>query len=226
MKRLFDIISAFIFVIILFPFFICIALAIRLTSAGPVFFVQRRIGLKGRVFRMLKFRTMVQDAERLGTGLYSFGDDPRITRVGYFLRRMSLDELPQLFNVLTGSMSLVGPRPPVTYELGPWEGYTPEMRKRFDVKPGITGLAQILGRNALNWDQKIAYDNLYVDRVVKYGWWIDIPILLRTFWLVLIARNTVEKDLPVSEGHSSIAAHARTVGKQLSSRSVWSKDLS
>lgn len=227
MKRLLDILGASILIIVLLPLWIVIALAIRVTSPGPVFFVQRRIGLKGRVFRMFKFRTMVPNAETMGTGLYSFEDDPRITRVGHFLRRKSLDELPQLFNVLVGSMSLVGPRPPVTYELGPWDDYTPEMRKRFVVKPGITGLAQISGRSELDWDEKIAYDSLYVDSISRYGFWVDILILLKTCWVVLSARKTIEKDLPLSIHDSSIAARARSsAGQQLSSQAFKRKGFS
>lgn len=214
MKRLIDILGASLLIIVLCPFLVFIGLAIRLSSPGPVFFVQRRIGLKGRVFRMLKFRTMFHNTEKSGTGLYSFDDDPRITKFGRILRQKSLDELPQLLNVLVGSMSLVGPRPPVTYELGLWEDYTSEMRKRFDVKPGITGLAQISGRNELNWDQKIVLDNLYVDRVALHGALPDIVILLKTVWLVLRARNTIEKDLPVSAHDGSISALARSAGQQ------------
>ena len=224
MKRLIDILGASFLIIVLSPFLAVIALAIRLSSPGPVFFVQRRIGLKGRVFRMIKFRTMFQNAEKMGTGLYSFEDDPRITKVGHILRRKSLDELPQLLNVLVGSMSLVGPRPPVTYELGPWEDYTPEMRKRFDVKPGITGLAQVSGRNELNWDQKIVFDNLYVDRLAVHGAFLDIVILLRTVWLVLRSRNTIEQDLPISAQDGFISARARSAGQQLSNRSPRRKD--
>jgi undecaprenyl phosphate N,N'-diacetylbacillosamine 1-phosphate transferase len=219
MKRLIDILGSSFLIIVLCPLLVVIALAICLSSPGPVFFVQRRIGLKGRVFRMLKFRTMFQNAEKMGTGLYSFDDDPRITKIGRILRRKSLDELPQLLNVLAGSMSLVGPRPPVTYELGPWEEYTPEMRKRFDVKPGITGLAQVSGRNELNWDQKIVLDNLYVDRVAVHGVLPDIVILFRTVWLVLQARNTIEKDLLISAQDGYISARARSAGYQLSNRS-------
>jgi len=226
MKRLLDILGSSILIVVLFPIWIVIALAIRITSPGSVFFVQRRIGLNGKVFRMLKFRTMVPNAETMGTGLYSFEDDPRITRVGHFLRRKSLDELPQLFNVLVGSMSLVGPRPPVTYELGPWEEYTPQMRKRFVVKPGITGLAQISGRNELDWDEKIAYDNRYVDIILKYGFWVDILILFKTFWLVHDARKTIEKDLPLCNPDNSIAALARTSGQPLSSQTVKGTDFS
>ena len=224
MKRLIDIFGSILLITVLCPFLVFIALAIRLSSPGPVFFVQRRIGLKGRVFRMVKFRTMFQNTEKMGTGLYSFNDDPRITKVGRILRHYSLDELPQLFNVLVGSMSLVGPRPPVTYELGPWDDYTPAMRKRFDVKPGITGLAQVSGRNELNWDQKIVLDNLYVDRVAVHGALPDIVILLRTVWLVLQARNTIEKDLPISAQDSLISARARSAGQQLSNRSPGSTD--
>jgi len=226
MKRLLDILGSSILIIIIFPVWIVIALAIRITSTGSVFFVQRRIGLNGQVFRMLKFRTMVPNAETMGTGLYSFEDDPRITRLGHFLRRTSLDELPQLFNVLVGSMSLVGPRPPVTYELGPWDDYTPQMRKRFAVKPGITGLAQISGRNHLDWDEKIAYDNRYVDSISKYGFWVDIPILFKTCWLVLCARNTIEKVLPLCGPDNSIASRARTLGQSLSSETLNRKDFS
>lgn len=226
MKRLVDILGSSVLIILLFPLWIVIAISIRTTSPGPVFFVQRRIGLKGRVFRMLKFRTMLQNAEAMGTGLYSFEDDPRVTRLGRFLRRKSLDELPQLFNVLVGSMSLVGPRPPVTYELGPWEEYTQEMRKRFEVKPGITGLAQISGRNELNWDEKIAYDNIYVDNLLMHGWWLDVPILLKTCWLVFEARNTIEKDLPLSDCKDSIAARALSANRALSGQSVTRKNFS
>lgn len=213
MKRLLDILGALTLIIVLTPILIVIALAVRLTSPGPVFFVQDRIGWRGQVFRMLKFRTMVQNAENMGTGLYSFEDDPRITPVGHFLRRKSLDELPQMFNVLGGRMSLVGPRPPVTYELGPWEDYTPEMRKRFEVKPGITGLAQVSGRNELDWDEKIAFDNAYVDWFSQQGVWVDIVILWRTAGVVLAGRDTVEQNTAPNEKEGTLAARARAAGQ-------------
>ena len=213
MQRLMDILAAFILIVLLLPLLVSIAIAIRITSPGPVLFIQARIGMKGRVFRMFKFRTMYQNTEKMGTGLYSFENDPRITQLGHMLRRTSLDELPQLFNVLGGSMSLVGPRPPVTYELGPWESYTPEMRKRFEVKPGITGLAQVSGRNELNWDEKIAFDNAYVELIARQGVWADLVILLRTLGVVLVRRDSVERQAPLREKLGSVAARARTAGQ-------------
>jgi lipopolysaccharide/colanic/teichoic acid biosynthesis glycosyltransferase len=212
MKRLLDIFGALLLIVILGPLLIGIAMTIRLTSAGPVFFVQNRIGLGGKIFRMFKFRTMFQNSEKMGTGLYSFENDPRITRIGGILRRNSLDELPQLFNVLGGSMSLVGPRPPVTYELGAWEDYTPDMRKRFEVKPGITGLAQVSGRNELNWDEKIVFDNGYVDRFREKGVWIDLAILWSTLWVVFAGRDTVEQGKQLRAKAGSVAARARDAG--------------
>ena len=141
---------------------------------------------------MYKIRTMYQDSESLGTGLFSFANDPRITPVGHLLRISSLDELPQLFNVLNGSMSLVGPRPPVTYELGPVGDFSPQLLDRFSVKPGITGLAQISGRNHLNWNQKLNYDLKYIKLYARYGVLIDLFILLITPCVLLFKRNTIE----------------------------------
>jgi lipopolysaccharide/colanic/teichoic acid biosynthesis glycosyltransferase len=215
MKRLIDIFGSFLLIVTLSPLLISIAVTIRVTSPGTVLFVQDRIGLRGKVFRILKFRTMFQNAEKMGTGLFSFEDDPRITRIGRILRRKSLDELPQLFNVLAGSMSLVGPRPPVTYELGPWEDYTSEMRKRFEVKPGITGLAQVSGRNDLSWDEKIGFDNEYVECISKQGIWIDFIILLRTCSVVFVGRNTIEREIPLKEMDVSVAARARNAGLRI-----------
>jgi len=207
LKRCLDILGALLAIIVFSPLLIAIALAIRLTSPGPVFFVQGRLGLHGQEYQMLKFRSMVDNAERMGTGLFSYEGDPRITRVGHFLRKYSLDELAQIFNVLGGSMSLVGPRPPVTYELGPWADYTPHMRRRFDVKPGITGLAQISGRNELDWDTKVAIDNEYVDLYERVGVWIDLKILVRTIGVVLTGRDTIETPPEGEEG--PIARRAR-----------------
>lgn len=211
-KRLLDIVGSALGLILFSPLLAIVVIAIKATSPGPVFFAQNRIGLHGRHFQMLKFRSMVDKAEHQGTGLYSFGDDPRVTPVGHVLRRKSIDELPQLVNVLFGSMSLVGPRPPVTYELGPWEQYTLAMRKRFEVKPGITGLAQVSGRNNLSWDAKIVFDNQYVDLYKRLGVLIDLRILVQTVWVVLAGRNTIESEKPV-EARGEVAARARAAGR-------------
>jgi len=209
MKRALDIFFAGVLIILLFPLFIVLSVLISITSPGPVIFVQRRIGLKGRVFNIYKFRTMCINAEIEGTGLYSYQNDARITNLGHFLRRFSIDELPQLFNILYGSMSFVGPRPPVTYELGPWNEFTQEMLKRFEVKPGITGLAQVSGRNDLDWDSKVYLDNLYVDRLKAFGVKEDFRIVLKTIQTVVRSSDTIEKESvsPASEG--PIAAKAR-----------------
>lgn len=206
LKRCLDIFGALFAIVIFAPFLILIALAVFGTSKGGVFFVQERLGLHGTTFRMLKFRSMVKNAETMGTGLYSYEGDARITPLGSFLRKFSLDELPQFFNVLGGSMSLVGPRPPVTYELGPWEEYTPTMRRRFDVKPGITGLAQISGRNELDWDTKVEFDNRYVDLYEKYGVWADFKILFKTIYVVVAGRDTIECPPEANEGPIALRA--------------------
>src|SRR5690554_3546153 len=150
-KRFFDFVGALCGLIILSPVFLIIAILIRLDSKGPVFFTQERLGKNGKVFNIIKFRTMIVNAENLGEGLrVSTEDDPRITKVGKVLRATSLDELPQLINVVKGDMSLVGPRPPATYH--PYDGYVnyPDWaKKRFEMRPGITGLAQITVRNSV-----------------------------------------------------------------------------
>ena len=192
-KRLFDIFFSLVLISFLLPFFFIIALLIIIESHGSPIFIQDRLGKNGTKFRMYKFRTMVVDAERIGTGLFSYENDPRITKIGKYLRLTSLDELPQLFNVLFGSMSLVGPRPPVTYELGNYDDLPPIAKCRFLVKPGITGLAQIAGRNELDWEKKFQFDNLYVEQFSKHGIMLDIYILYKTVLVVVIMKNVVEK---------------------------------
>ena len=178
-KRTIDIAGSFCGIVLLSWLFIIIAAAIKMTSKGPVFFMQERLGYRGKVFHIVKFRTMVVNAEKIGDGLkVRSEDDPRITKVGRILRMTSLDELPQLFNVLGGSMSLVGPRPPATYH--PYKGYAnyPEWaKKRFSMRPGITGLAQVMVRNSVSWNERIAIDNQYIDR---FSVLLDLKILLMT----------------------------------------------
>lgn len=188
---------------------VVIAILIKCTSKGPIFFAQDRIGLNGKNFKMLKFRTMFNNSEKKGTGLYIFENDTRITKVGFLIRRLSFDELPQFFNVLIGSMSLVGPRPPVTYELGDWSSFTPTMKKRFNVKPGITGFAQISGRNSLEWDRKIAYDLFYIKEFKRLGIFFDIYIIIKSFKVVISGKDILENKKEVKNTNKNIAKIAK-----------------
>ena len=156
------------------PLLILAALGIKLEDGGPVFYRQRRVGLLGQEFELVKLRTMVVGAEGIGAGYAVNERDQRITRVGRLLRRLSIDEVPQLWNVVRGDMSLIGPRPTLAYQV---ERYTPRQRKRLAVKPGITGWAQIQGRARLPWDERIELDVWYVEHRSP---WVDLKILART----------------------------------------------
>ena len=186
-KRLIDFFGSLFGVIILLPLLLIIALSIKLTSQGPVFFKQDRLGKDGKIFKILKFRTMVVNAEKIGDGLFvKTEQDNRITKVGRILRAISLDELPQLINVIIGDMSLVGPRPPVPNHPYKYNKYTDFQKKRFEMKPGMTGLAQVTVRNSVPWDQRIDID---VDYVENFNVWLDIKILLKTIKKVFIREN-------------------------------------
>jgi undecaprenyl-phosphate galactose phosphotransferase len=179
-KTLIDFLLSLVGLIIISPLLLIISLLIKIDSRGPIFFKQKRLGRNGEVFQIYKFRTMVVNAENIGDGLSIKNEkDNRITKVGGFLRKTSLDELPQLINVLRAEMALIGPRPPVTYH--PYKGYYnyPEWaQKRFEVRPGITGLAQVKVRNSATWDERIKYDNIYVDNLsIIY----DTKIFFNTF---------------------------------------------
>jgi lipopolysaccharide/colanic/teichoic acid biosynthesis glycosyltransferase len=150
------------------------ALGVKLSSRGPVLYRQVRVGKDGADFELLKLRTMVPGAESQGAGFAVDRGDPRITPVGRLLRRLSLDELPQLWNVVRGDMSLIGPRPTLRYQV---ERYTPRQRRRLEVKPGITGWAQVHGRAALPWDERIELDVWYVEHRSS---WLDLKILAMT----------------------------------------------
>jgi len=175
-KRLFDLLCAIVLIIILLPLLIFIAVIVWITMGYPFFFCQLRPGYKGKPFMCYKFRTMNDKRDQHGNLL---PDELRLTRLGKFLRATSLDELPELFNVLRGEMSLVGPRPLLMQYL---ERYTPEQARRHDVLPGITGWAQINGRNALTWEEKFRLDLWYVD---NWSFWLDLKILALTAWKVL-----------------------------------------
>ena len=174
-----DYFGAWIGLIFLSPIIYFFGVLIRSDSPGPVFFRQERIGKDGKPFISYKFRSMVDRASTMGLGLNMSVHDDRITRVGKYLRNTSLDELPQLFNVLKGEMSLVGPRPTLRYQV---EAYDVVQRRRLKVKPGITGWAQINGRNAIPWEDRIKLDVWYVD---NWSLWLDFIILGRTLKTVL-----------------------------------------
>lgn len=204
-KRIFDIVSCSIALIILMPVLVLIAIAIKSDSKGSVLFAQERRTKNGRVFKMYKFRTMVMNAENMGAGLFNYENDPRVTKVGRFLRNSSLDELPQLWNVIKGDIALVGPRPCVSYELGDYDTLNKRYKKRFEVCGGITGLAQIKGRNENSWDEKVTYDNIYVDMFKKNGVWLDITILFGTIAKVFKKQNIYEEktDASVSDNEAA-----------------------
>lgn len=190
-KRVLDLALVVVGLVAIWPLFFVIALAVRLSSPGPVFFVQTRVGRNGALFGMIKFRSMVSDAEALRDPAQSDRDgicfkqrqDPRVTPLGRFLRRTSLDELPQLFNVLKGEMSLVGPRPALPQEVAQYP--TPAMG-RLAVLPGITGLWQVSGRADLGFDDMVRLD---LDYAADPGLWRDLVILWRTFGVVLSGRG-------------------------------------
>jgi lipopolysaccharide/colanic/teichoic acid biosynthesis glycosyltransferase len=173
-KHAVDRLLAFVLLCLLGPVMLAIAGAILLESGRPALFFQTRIGRDGEPFTVYKFRTMVQGAAHKGLGTTVAAADDRITRVGAFLRSWSLDEFPQILNVLKGEMSLVGPRPTLDYQVA---RYTPFQRRRLEMKPGITGWAQVNGRNALPWDRRIELDVWYVDH---FSLWLDARILTRT----------------------------------------------
>ena len=181
-KRIIDIVLSFIGIMFCSVPMAIIAIAVKLDSSGPVVFKQERIGYTGKVYNILKFRTMCVGAEQMGSGVYSGKNDSRITRVGNVLRKTSLDEIPQLFNVLKGDMSFVGPRPPLTYHPWPIEQYTKEQFKMFDVRPGITGWAQVNGRKGVEWNHRIELNVWYVDNV---SFLLDLKIMWLTVWKVL-----------------------------------------
>jgi len=185
LKRILDIFWSAIGLIVLSPLFAIIAILIKIDSPGSVFFKQERIGKDGKPFYPYKFRTMVEGAVTKGLGVTVSANDERITRLGIFLRKWGIDELPQLINILTGEMSLVGPRPTLRYQV---EQYNDFEKKRLLAKPGLAGWALIHGRNSLTWEERIAYDVWYVEH---WSLWLDIKILCKTAHLIFIKQEGV-----------------------------------
>lgn len=176
-KRIIDIIIAVPVLIVAAVPMAIVAVLIKIDSPGPVFFRQERIGKDGKVYKMLKFRSMCVNAEHMGSGVYSNKSDNRVTRVGKIIRATSVDELPQLINVLRGDMSLIGPRPPLTYHPWPIEEYTEEQRKMFDVRPGFSGWAQMHGRREIEWHHRIELNVWYVNHMRLS---LDVKIVFMT----------------------------------------------
>lgn len=194
-KRFCDVVISLFGLIILSPLMLIVAVAIKLESKGPVLFKQTRLGENAKEFQIYKFRSMCVGAEQMGTGQYSFADDMRVTKVGKFIRATSIDELPQFINVFKGEMSLIGFRPPLTYH--PWhiEEYTAEQLRMFEVKPGITGWAQVNGRKDVEWHRRIELNIWYVDHISLL---LDIKILFMTAVKVLKNEDNVNIGVTVA----------------------------
>jgi len=187
-KRFFDIILSAFALVVLSPVLLVTWVAIRAESPGPAVFRQKRLGRGGKEFTFLKFRSMRLNSEHTGSGVYSEAGDPRVTKVGKFIRATSIDELPQLWNILRGDMSIVGPRPPLTYHPWPIDQYDDEQLHMFDVRPGLTGWAQVNGRKAVEWHRRIEM-NVWYTR--NYSLWLDIKILFMTVFKVLANADNV-----------------------------------
>ncbi|HHX70950.1 MAG TPA: sugar transferase [Gallicola sp.] len=198
-KRFIDVTVSGLSLILLFPIFLIIAVLIKIDSRGPILFTQKRVGEKGRVFRIFKFRTMLTFEDSFYPDGSPIENYDRITKIGKILRKTSIDELPQLINIFIGDMSIVGPRPTLLYQVEKYDEY---QARRLDVKPGLTGLAQVNGRNSLSWEQKIQYDIDYVNNITFLN---DLKIILKTF-VVVFKSKEIE-----FVSHDEISKHAGDV---------------
>lgn len=185
-KRTIDFIIAGVALIVLSPFLLITAILIKLDSKGPVIFKQERLGKNGVPFKIWKFRSMCVGAEKQGTGVYSYKGDARITKVGKIIRATSIDELPQLVNILKGDMALIGPRPALTYHPWPYEQYTEHQKHMFDVLPGVTGWAQVNGRKEVPWPERIELNVWYAKNM---SLWLDLKIFFMTIFKVATNAN-------------------------------------
>ncbi|MBR2336579.1 MAG: sugar transferase [Clostridia bacterium] len=217
-KRFFDIVLSVIGLSIALLPMLIIALLIKIDSKGPVIFKQQRIGKNGKVFNIYKFRSMCVGAEKKGSGVYSGKGDARVTKIGRILRATSLDEIPQFFNLLKGDMSFIGPRPPLTYHPWKWEEYTDEQKRMFEVRPGITGWAQVNGRKDVEWNRRIELNVWYVDHV---SLWLDIKIIFKTIGKVFsnadnanTKETVVKKPEPATEQAAEATAQEVQIAKE------------
>ena len=199
-KRLLDLMLSGIALIILAIPMLIVAIVIKIDSPGPVIFKQTRLGLGSKKFSIYKFRSMKVNSEHTGSGVYSGKGDSRITRVGKIIRATSIDELPQLINILKGEMSFVGPRPPLTYHPWPIEEYTEEQFRMFEVRPGITGWAQINGRKSVEWNNRIKLSVWYVDHV---SFWLDLKIMFLTVWKVFANADNENTEATVKQENTA-----------------------
>ena len=191
-KRALDFTLALIGIICLSPILMIIAVAVKIDSKGPVLFKQQRLGMNGKVYNMYKFRSMCVGAEK--QGVYSDSNDSRITKVGHLLRASSMDELPQMINILKGDMALIGPRPPLTYHPWKYEEYSDEQKRMFEVRPGITGWAQVHGRKDVEWNKRIQLNVWYVDNV---SFLLDVKIFFVTILKVISNADNENKGVSV-----------------------------
>jgi lipopolysaccharide/colanic/teichoic acid biosynthesis glycosyltransferase len=198
-KRLFDITISMIGLIITSPILLITAVAIKLESPGPIIFKQERLGLNGKVFKIYKFRSMCVDAEK--GGVYEKKGDPRVTKVGKFIRKTSIDELPQFVNILKGEMSLIGPRPALTYHPWPYNEYTEEQKRMFHVRPGVTGWAQVNGRKEVEWPRRIELNVEYVNKMSLY---FDLMIFFKTIFKVLRMEDNLNVKVTASKKSTNV----------------------
>ena len=201
-KRIIDTIIATLVLIILSPIMLITAILIKIESPGPVLFKQERIGKDSKVFKIYKFRSMCDGAEHTGSGVYSGAGDARVTKVGKIIRATSIDELPQCVNIIKGDMALIGPRPPLTYHPWPIEEYTKEQLRMFEVRPGITGWAQVHGRKDVEWHERIKLNVWYVEHV-SFG--LDMKIFFTTIGKVLTNADNANVGATVVTGSNSEA---------------------
>lgn len=207
-KRLLDISLSTVMLLITFPILLIVAIAIKIESPGPVIFKQTRLGRYGKPFTIYKFRSMCVNAEKTGSGQYSFKNDPRVTKVGRIIRALSIDELPQLINIIRGDMSLIGFRPPLTYHPWPFEKYTEEQKKMFNVRPGITGWAQIHGRKDVQWSDRIEMGIYYAENV---SFLLDLRIFFITIWKVVSNADNENTSITVQEKEKTSSSTLQTV---------------